>query len=146
MTHCDPMCPFLGCASCAYSGGETPADATESAPVSGVACETIEAAPGGASTPLVQGPRPSDMTGGLPSMMPHPDPLPCGHRTKHGQRIGCCAGCRHLFSSDTAFNAHRRVGQCLDPRTVGLVGRPSRTAPGEVIWAFPASDVPWGER
>ena len=64
----------------------------------------------------------------------------------HGQRIGCCAGCRHLFSSDTAFNAHRRVGQCLDPRGVGLVGRPSRTAPGEVIWAFPASDVPWGER
>ena len=63
-----------------------------------------------------------------------------------GQRIGCCAGCRHLFSSDTAFNAHRRVGQCLDPRTVGLVGRPSRTAPGEVIWAFPASDLPWGER
>ena len=74
------------------------------------------------------------------------DPLPCGHRTKHGQRIGCCAGCRHLFSSDTAFTAHRRVGQCLDPRGVGLVGRPSRTAPGEVIWAFPASDVPWGER
>ncbi len=30
--------------------------------------------------------------------------------------IGCCAGCRHLFSSDTAFNAHRRGGQCLDPR------------------------------
>lgn len=47
---CDPMCPFLGCASCAYSGGEIPAAATESAPVSGVACETIEAAPGVAST------------------------------------------------------------------------------------------------
>lgn len=30
--------------------GETPAAATESAPVSGVACETIEAAPGVAST------------------------------------------------------------------------------------------------
>ena len=76
----------------------------------------------------------------------HHDPLPCGHHTKHGQRIGCCAGCQHLFSSDTAFSAHRRVGQCLDPRDVGLVGRPSRTAPGEVIWAFPASDLPWGER
>ena len=25
---CDPMCPFLGCASCAYSGGETPAAAS----------------------------------------------------------------------------------------------------------------------
>lgn len=39
---CDPMCPFLGCASCAYSGGETPAAATESAPVLGVASGKIE--------------------------------------------------------------------------------------------------------
>ena len=43
MTYpCDPMCPFLGCASCAYSGGEIPAAATVSAPVSEVACETME--------------------------------------------------------------------------------------------------------
>ena len=42
MTYpCDPMRPFLGCASCAYSGGETPAAATESAPVSGVASGKI---------------------------------------------------------------------------------------------------------
>ena len=40
---CDPMCPFLGCTSCAYSGGGSPAAATESAPVSGVACETMGA-------------------------------------------------------------------------------------------------------
>jgi len=130
--------------------GEIPAAATESTPVSGVASGKmaldIEAAPASAQT--LPRPRPTASLqanrSDVPSMMPHPDPLPCGHRTKHGQRIGCCAGCRHLFSSDTAFNAHRRVGQCLDPRTVGLVGRPSRTAPGEVIWAFPASDVPWG--
>ena len=38
---CDPMCPFLGCASCAYSGGEIPAAATESAPVSGAASGMI---------------------------------------------------------------------------------------------------------
>ena len=38
---CDPMCPFLGCASCEYAGGETPAAATESAPVSGVASGKI---------------------------------------------------------------------------------------------------------
>ena len=38
---CDPMCPFLGCASCAYSGGEIPAAATESAPVSGAASGKI---------------------------------------------------------------------------------------------------------
>ena len=47
---CDPMCPFLGCASCEFSGGEIPAAATVSAPVSGVACETMGAAPGVAST------------------------------------------------------------------------------------------------
>ena len=38
---CDPMCPFLGCASCEFAGGETPAAATESAPVSGVASGMI---------------------------------------------------------------------------------------------------------
>ena len=25
---CDPMCPFLGCASCEFAGGETPAAAS----------------------------------------------------------------------------------------------------------------------
>ena len=39
---CDPMCPFLGCASCEFAGGEIPAAATESAPVSGVASGKIE--------------------------------------------------------------------------------------------------------
>ena len=38
---CDPMCPFLGCASCAYSGGGIPAAATESTPVSGGASGMI---------------------------------------------------------------------------------------------------------
>ena len=38
---CDPMCPFLGCASCAYSGGEIPAAATESTPVSGGADDSM---------------------------------------------------------------------------------------------------------
>ena len=43
-------CPFRrDCPSCPWSGG-IPAAATEPAPVSGVACETIEAAPGVAST------------------------------------------------------------------------------------------------
>ena len=54
MTYpCDPMCPFLGCASCAYSGGAIPAAATESAPVSGVATDRLrgyETAPGVALT------------------------------------------------------------------------------------------------
>ena len=47
---CDPMCPFLGCASCEFAGGETPAAATVSDARTGVACETIEAAPSVAST------------------------------------------------------------------------------------------------
>jgi len=63
--------------------------------------------------------------------------LPCGHRTRHGKSTGCCAGCRRLFSSDYAFGKHRRGGQCLDPAERGLVARPSKTAPGEVIWGSP---------
>ena len=38
---CDPMCPFLGCASCEFAGGAIPAATTESAPVSGVASGRI---------------------------------------------------------------------------------------------------------
>ena len=51
---CDPMCPFLGCASCAYSGGAIPAAATESAPVSGVACGKIEASSQACETPATR--------------------------------------------------------------------------------------------
>jgi hypothetical protein len=69
--------------------------------------------------------------------MSRPPMNPCGHRTIHTQRIGCCAACKHLFSSDTAFDQHRRYGRCLDPRKAGLVGRPSRTAEGEVLWSLP---------
>ena len=69
--------------------------------------------------------------------------LPCGHRTRHTQRIGCCSGCRRLFSSDSAFSSHRRVGQCLDPQEVGLIAKDSATAPGEVIWSLPSGDMPW---
>lgn len=67
-TPCDPMCPFPGCASCEFSGGEIPAAATVSDARTGVADAIIrgtKTAPGGASTPLVQGPRPSDLAEGL---------------------------------------------------------------------------------
>lgn len=63
--------------------------------------------------------------------------MPCGHRTRHTKRIGCCAGCHRLFSSDTAFDRHRRRGECLDPAEQGMVERPSLSAPGEVVWALP---------
>lgn len=64
-------------------------------------------------------------------------PHPCGHVTKHTARIGCCAGCRLLFSSDSSFAKHRRNGQCLTPEDAGLIPRQSRTADDEVIYSLP---------
>ena len=61
---------------------------------------------------------------------------PCGHATKHTSRVGCCASCRLLFSSDSAFDRHHKGGECKHPLDVGLV-EPSRTAPGEVMWSLP---------
>jgi hypothetical protein len=58
-----------------------------------------------------------------------------------------------LFANDTAFAAHRRDGQCLDPTTLvdkrgnpRLVERPSRTAPDETVWTLapnPNNPNPW---
>ena len=63
MTYpCDPMRPFLGCASCAYSGGETPAAATASDARTGVKCATIEAAPEQCAN-TAEGLTHSDLTG-----------------------------------------------------------------------------------
>lgn len=64
---------------------------------------------------------------------------PCGHRTKHTTRIGCCAGCKRLFSSDSAFQRHRRHLACLDPAEAGLVAVPSRSHPDEAIWSHPGT-------
>ena len=66
----------------------------------------------------------------------------CGNRTRHTASIGCCAGCRLLFSSDSAFDRHRRGGRCLTPEDAGLVARPSKTAPGEVIYGLAGSWKP----
>lgn len=63
--------------------------------------------------------------------------MSCGKRTTHTSRIGCCAGCKELFSSDSAFEKHRRRFVCLDPVEAGLVARPSRSAPDETIWGLP---------
>lgn len=62
------------------------------------------------------------------------------YRTTLGRSIGWCSGRERLFSSDTAFDRHRRRGGRLDPRGVGLVARPSRTGPGEWIWGNPSPD------
>jgi len=49
---CSEFCPFLGCASCKFAGGEIPAAATVSTPVSGGASGMIRA-----SAPSVSDPR-----------------------------------------------------------------------------------------
>jgi hypothetical protein len=71
---------------------------------------------------------------------------PCGHQTKHTSRIGCCAGCRRLFSSDSAFARHRRHGACRDPLEAGLVARPSRSHPDETLWSLPGGSNPFAEK
>lgn len=65
---------------------------------------------------------------------------PCGNATRHTSRIGCCASCKQLFSSDAAFQRHRKNSACLDPAERGLIGRDSKTAPGETIWGFPTNE------
>jgi hypothetical protein len=62
---------------------------------------------------------------------------PCGHRTQHTSRIGCCAGCRNLFSSDSAFAKHRKAFQCVEPTAAGLIAKPSKKFPDETIWSLP---------
>jgi len=70
----------------------------------------------------------------------------CGNATRHTERIGCCGACHRLFSSDSAFDKHRKGGRCLSPVILERHGelvfqpRPSRTAPGEVIWALASTD------
>lgn len=49
---------------------------------------------------------------------PKPPQITCscgaGWRSR---RAAHCAACHLTFSSDSAFDAHRRAGQCLDPAT-----------------------------
>lgn len=62
---------------------------------------------------------------------------PCGHRTKHTARIGCCSLCAVMFSSDSAFAAHIKGRVHLPPEDVGLIGRASKTAIDETVWSLP---------
>lgn len=70
--------------------------------------------------------------------------MSCGKKTRHTSRIGCCPLCHELFSGDTSFQKHRGSGAtCTEPTEAGLIAKPSRTAPGEVIWSLPGGDNPW---
>lgn len=54
---------------------------------------------------------------------------------------GVCSGCYRNFSSDTAFDRHRRgpysARECLDPAEIGLVRRENRY--GSPVWGLPGS-------
>jgi hypothetical protein len=72
---CDPYCPIGACLECAYAGGESGDPwASTRRDISGARWEN-KSTPGGASTPSFRGPRPSDLTGGLPAMILTPRPL-----------------------------------------------------------------------
>lgn len=72
MTYCSDFCPFLGCASCEYAGGEIPAAATVSDARTGVESAILmgphkEAAPAG-NRGLVP-PKPLSLTEGRAAMI-----------------------------------------------------------------------------
>ena len=69
-----------------------------------------------------------------------PEPCPhCKTLAKHGERIGCCSGCKVLFASQSAFDRHRRSGECLDVMEIGLVAHRSKTDPNAVMWGMPGT-------
>lgn len=68
----------------------------------------------------------------------------CGSTAKHGERIGCCSGCKTLFSSMSAFDRHRRNLECLDPHEVGLVARTLKQDAAIPAWSWPAGSYQMG--
>ena len=61
-----------------------------------------------------------------------------------------CAGCHLTFSSDTAFDRHRRHGQCVDPATAVSKSGESRFTlrrdrSGHPVWGLPGSWKPEDE-
>ena len=48
-----------------------------------------------------------------------------------------CGACHLLFSSLSAFDRHRRAGQCLPPAEVGLVARQQSYG---LLWGWPGPD------
>jgi hypothetical protein len=76
-----------------------------------------------------------DLGRALAANCPH-----CGSKAKHGERIGCCSGCKTLFTSMSAFDKHRRRLTCVDPEEAGLVPRVLKTDPTVMAWGWPTGD------
>jgi hypothetical protein len=76
---CDVHCPFLGCASCAYAGGEIPTVATVSDARTGVADGSIEPSAPSASDPRdaanVRGRGPTGLESNKMDRTPKPPPV-----------------------------------------------------------------------
>lgn len=58
-----------------------------------------------------------------------------------------CAGCHRTFSADSAFDAHRRDGECVDPATaITTKGKPRfqlrQDSAGNPLWGWPGSWKP----
>jgi hypothetical protein len=45
-----------------------------------------------------------------------------------------CGACHHTFSGVSAFDRHRRGGECINPRDLGLHADPRG------VWRYPAPD------
>ncbi len=82
-TPCDPMCPFLGCASCEYASGETPAAATVSARIGG----TQTSGPGLHTETALVTPYQASEQEGLPDMVANSDPQHIDSRGFSGRDV-----------------------------------------------------------
>lgn len=74
----------------------------------------------------------------------------CGGCTNRwtGLSVCHCATCHVTFTSLTAFERHRRHGQCIAPGLVGLVPRVrggTAIAGGFVAWGYPGLASTGGE-
>lgn len=68
---------------------------------------------------------------------------PCPHcRTtlRHTDRIGCCSGCKRVFTSTSAHDAHRTPLACKDPLEAGLQ---EKTMQGYPVYGWPRGNVVW---
>lgn len=60
----------------------------------------------------------------------------CG-RWWTGNERSHCSGCHETYSSLSAFDAHRKGGQCHAPAAVGLI---ARRKPFGDLWGWPAPE------
>lgn len=63
----------------------------------------------------------------------------CGARWGGAGRSHC-GGCHRTFSSDSAWQRHRRDLRCRAPEDSGLIARENRY--GGVLWGWPGSWSP----